>query len=89
MKLKDADLGILIDDEFPCSSAGEMRLLEPGVYEIGYQPEEIPQWFQDLLDEGIYLPPSPYETGFLSTAHTEAHILALGQAVRGSVDRYR
>lgn len=51
MKLEDADLGIVIDDEFPCSSAGEMRVLGSGVYEIGYQPEEIPKWFQDLLDE--------------------------------------
>ena len=32
MKLEDADLGIVIDDEFPCSSAGEMRVLVSGVY---------------------------------------------------------
>lgn len=51
MNLEDIDNGIVIDDEFPCSSAGEMRVLESGVYEIGYQPEEIPKWFQDLLDE--------------------------------------
>ena len=51
MRLEDTDLGIVIDDDFPCSSAGEMRVLEPGVYEIGYKPEEIPKWFQDLLDE--------------------------------------
>jgi hypothetical protein len=51
MRLSDADYGIEIDDEFPCSSAGEMRNLEPGSYEIGFQPEEIPQWFQDVLNE--------------------------------------
>ena len=28
-----------------------MRVLEQGVYEIGFKPEEIPTWFQDLLDE--------------------------------------
>ena len=49
--MKFEDQYIVIDDEFPCSSAGEMRMLESGVYEIGYKPEEIPQWFQDLLDE--------------------------------------
>lgn len=51
MRLVDADAGIQIDDEFPCSSAGEMRAAGDGHYEIGYQPEEIPRWFQDLLDE--------------------------------------
>jgi glutamate-1-semialdehyde 2,1-aminomutase len=37
-----------------------------------------------MLDEGIYLPPSPFETIFLSTAHTEpdvdATIKASGRA---------
>jgi len=51
MKLEDANNGIMIDDEFPCSSAGETRLLAPGSYEVGFQPEEIPQWFQGLLDD--------------------------------------
>ena len=49
MKLKNGD--IIIDDNFPCSSAGEMRAIESGISEIGYKPEEIPQWFQDVLDE--------------------------------------
>ncbi len=49
MKLQNGD--IIIDDNFPCSSAGEMRIIESGINEIGYKPEEIPQWFQDLLDE--------------------------------------
>ena len=49
MKLKNGD--IIIDDNFPCSSAGEMRIIESGISEIGYKIEEIPQWFQDLLDE--------------------------------------
>jgi len=30
--------------------------------------------FHHLLNAGIYLPPSPYEVGFLSTAHSESHI---------------
>lgn len=31
-------------------------------------------FFRSLLDAGIYIAPSPYETGFLSTAHTEDDI---------------
>ncbi len=30
--------------------------------------------FQALLEKGIYIAPSAYEVGFLSAAHTEAHI---------------
>jgi glutamate-1-semialdehyde 2,1-aminomutase len=33
--------------------------------------------FRFLLNAGIYFPPSPYEVGFLSTAHHDAHIDAL------------
>jgi glutamate-1-semialdehyde 2,1-aminomutase len=41
--------------------------------------------FHALLAAGIYLPPSPYETGFLSTAHSEDDIHALADAVRSSL----
>jgi glutamate-1-semialdehyde 2,1-aminomutase len=37
--------------------------------------------FHALLDGGIYLAPSAFEVGFLSAAHTEAHIDALAQAL--------
>jgi glutamate-1-semialdehyde 2,1-aminomutase len=30
--------------------------------------------FRKLLERGVYLPPSQYETNFLSTAHTEAQV---------------
>ena len=33
--------------------------------------------FNGLLQRGLYLPPSPFEVGFISAAHTEAHIDAL------------
>ena len=51
MKFSDADAGISIDSEFPCGSAGSARRLDDLFYEIGYQPEAIPDWFQALLDE--------------------------------------
>ena len=28
--------------------------------------------FHGLLEKGVYLPPSPFETAFLSTAHTRS-----------------
>jgi len=43
------------------------------------------QLFRDLLDRGIYLPPSPYEVSFLSTAHTPS---VLGGVLRGFSDAY-
>jgi glutamate-1-semialdehyde 2,1-aminomutase len=36
--------------------------------------------FHRLLDHGVHLPPSPYETMFLSTAHGEAEIAATLEA---------
>jgi glutamate-1-semialdehyde 2,1-aminomutase len=46
--------------------------------------------FRRLLDNGIYLPPSQYETNFLSTEHTAAEVddtvnafaMALGEETR-------
>jgi len=32
------------------------------------------KFFWGCLDKGIYIAPSPYETGFLSLAHTEADL---------------
>jgi glutamate-1-semialdehyde 2,1-aminomutase len=30
--------------------------------------------FYHMFDNGIYIPPSPYEAWFVSAAHTEAHL---------------
>ncbi len=38
------------------------------------------RFFRGLLDRGIYLPPSQYETWFLSLAHGEAEVEAVGEA---------
>ena len=46
--------------------------------------------FHPLLERGIYLAPSAYEVGFLSAAHTEAHVDTLAQELRAllpSIDR--
>jgi glutamate-1-semialdehyde 2,1-aminomutase len=34
------------------------------------------RWFHGMLDAGVYLAPSQFETGFVSTAHTAEHIEA-------------
>ena len=31
-------------------------------------------YFHSMLEQGVYVAPSPYETGFISTAHSEADI---------------
>ena len=38
-------------------------------------------YFLSMLEQGVYVAPSPYETGFISTAHTEADIDATVAAV--------
>ncbi len=53
-------------------------------------PAQIPEtaakrygaFFHHMLGNGIYLPPSPFEIGFLSTAHTDRHLDELTAAVR-------
>ena len=32
------------------------------------------KFFHGMLDRGVYLAPSQFEAGFLSTAHSESHI---------------
>jgi glutamate-1-semialdehyde 2,1-aminomutase len=41
--------------------------------------------FHSLLERGIYLAPSAYEVGFLSAAHTDAHVDQLAGAVRAAI----
>lgn len=41
----------------------------------------FPGMFHALLERGIYLPPSPLEVGFLSTAHAESDLLELAAAL--------
>jgi glutamate-1-semialdehyde 2,1-aminomutase len=45
----------------------------------------FPPFFHALLAKGLYLPPSPYEVGFLSTAHTDNDLRALATAISEKV----
>lgn len=40
------------------------------------------RYFLSMLEQGVYVAPSPYETGFISTAHDEADIDATITAMR-------
>lgn len=44
--------------------------------------EGFARFFHRMLEEGVYLPPSPFEAMFVSTAHTDADIEATLDAAR-------
>ena len=44
-------------------------------------------FFWNMLEQGIYFAPSPYETGFISLAHTEEDIDRTVEAVRASLSK--
>jgi glutamate-1-semialdehyde 2,1-aminomutase len=44
--------------------------------------ERFNRFFHAMLDRGVYFAPAMYEAGFVSAAHTEAHIAATLQAAR-------
>lgn len=66
-----------------------------GMFTIFFHPEPVPNLacvkqsdtrafaakFHELLAHGFYLPPSQFEAGFISAAHTEEDVTALAQAV--------
>ncbi len=43
------------------------------------------RFFHALLDAGIYIAPSQFETGFISAAHTETDIEQTARAVRAAL----
>ncbi len=44
--------------------------------------ERFARYFRGMLDAGVYLAPSQFEAGFISTAHTEGDIEATVEAAR-------
>jgi glutamate-1-semialdehyde 2,1-aminomutase len=47
--------------------------------------DRFKRFFHAMLDKGVYLAPSAYEAGFVSSAHTEEHISATIDAARESL----
>jgi len=62
----------------PDGQNGPMRTTTQIPVDIGTRYAEM---FHRLLNTGVYLPPSPYEVGFLSTAHSDTHIEKLARAL--------
>ena len=48
----------------------------------GSDREAFGRFFHRMLDEGVYLPPSPFEAMFVSTAHGSGEIEATVEAAR-------
>jgi len=48
--------------------------------------ERFNRFFHSMLDAGIYLAPSAFEAGFVSSAHTAANI---DETVRAAADAFR
>lgn len=51
----------------------------------GCDREKYSKFFSSMLEEGIYLPPSPFETTFVSTAHTNSDITKTITAAQKSI----
>jgi glutamate-1-semialdehyde 2,1-aminomutase len=49
--------------------------------------QRFKQYFHGMLEQGVYLAPSQFEAGFLSTAHTEADIVKTVQAAEAVLKR--
>jgi glutamate-1-semialdehyde 2,1-aminomutase len=47
--------------------------------------ERFSAWFHGMFERGFSLAPSPFEAGFLSGAHTDAHVDAFAAACRESL----
>lgn len=65
---------------WPFSGNGQSMPRQPGQIP-SQQAERFPGLFRQLLAQGIYFPPSPFEVCFLSTAHTSADIDRLATAL--------
>lgn len=48
----------------------------------GSNTKRYAKYFRQMLEAGIYLPPSQFEANFLSTAHTNAHINKTIKAIK-------
>jgi glutamate-1-semialdehyde 2,1-aminomutase len=47
--------------------------------------ERFARFFHEMLDRGVYLAPSPFEAGFVSTAHGEGELSRFEEATRGAM----
>ena len=78
LKLAAARAGIALATNHVCGMFGLFFTSEPIVDTfakvMACDVARFKRFFHGMLDEGIYLAPSAFEAGFLSSAHTEADI---------------
>ncbi len=48
-------------------------------------PVLFKRFFGSLLDRGIYLPPSPFESSFISSAHSDNHLTEASEAICAAI----
>jgi len=81
-----ADAGIPFAYNAVCGMFGLFFTREPRVSNyaqvMASDVETFRAFFHGMLKEGIYLAPSAFEAGFMSSAHSEADIAATAQAAR-------
>ncbi|MDQ2669340.1 MAG: aspartate aminotransferase family protein, partial [Gemmatimonadota bacterium] len=44
------------------------------------------RFFHAMLERGVYLPPSQFESAFVSTAHEDGHLRLTAEAVTGALE---
>ena len=55
----------------------------------GSDTEMYGRYFHAMLEQGVYIAPSQFEAGFVSTAHTEADINATITKVEAALNSLR
>lgn len=75
---------VTIGSAFWLSFAGKKRIQRAD--QIDSNMDGFKHLFAELLDRGVYIGPSGYEVGFVSTAHTEEHLATAAQAFCDSLD---
>jgi glutamate-1-semialdehyde 2,1-aminomutase len=69
-------VGAMFGFFFTDENFGEDEIITSYAQATACDADKFKRFFNLMLAEGIYLAPSAYETGFLSTAHTDTEIEA-------------
>lgn len=75
---------VTIGSIFWLSFAGKKRIQKAD--QIDPNMEMFSAFFSALLERGVYIGPSGYEVGFISTAHTREHLEVASEAFKSALD---
>ena len=75
---------VTIGSVFWLSFAGKKRIQKAD--QIDPNMNKFSELFSALLDRGVYIGPSGYEVGFISTAHTTEKLAIAAEAFKGALD---